>query len=166
MHEDIKRRWNERVTNADTVYLLGDILWKVNDETIALVSQLKGHKVLVKGNHCRVNDHRYSCLFDEICDYKEVSDNIRGINHQLVLSHFPILMWKNMQRGWIHLYGHVHTSQDWQMYKDALKLVEDCYAKRDKNHNPFLAFNVGCMCPYMNYAPRTLEEIIAGSNGE
>lgn len=37
MHEAIKQKWNAKVTNADTVYILGDIVWKMSDEAIALV---------------------------------------------------------------------------------------------------------------------------------
>lgn len=161
MHEDIKRRWNKRVTNADTVYILGDAVWNVNDETIALMAQLRGHKVLVCGNHDQFRDYRYARLFDEICDYKEMSDNIHGINHQLILSHYPILMWKKMQHGWIHLYGHCHNTYDYEFYHKALLDLNAWYAVRDGDkHKDFLAVNVGAMMPYMDYTPRTLSEII------
>lgn len=165
MHEDMKRRWNERVTNADTVYILGDAVWNVNEETIALMAQLRGHKVLVCGNHDVLTDYRYRQLFTEVCDYKETSDNIHGVNHQVVLSHYPILSWRNMTRGWIHLYGHVHASNDWDIYKEALQRMDDWYVVRDgEKHKLFLAANVGCMLPYMDFTPRTLEEILEGIN--
>ena len=59
---------------------------------IAFVSTLKGHKVMVKGNHDDIKDLRYKQLFDEICDYKEISDTLDGRNEKLVLCHYPILM--------------------------------------------------------------------------
>jgi len=43
---------------------------------IAFVSTLKGHKVMVKGNHDDIKDLRYKQLFDEICDYKEMEQII------------------------------------------------------------------------------------------
>ena len=45
MHADMLARWNRKVTNGDTVYILGDISKRgKSEELIALVAQLKGHK--------------------------------------------------------------------------------------------------------------------------
>ena len=52
MHEAIMKNWNDRVTNGDIVYILGDIsLRGKNEDLIAFVARLKGRKVLIKGNH-------------------------------------------------------------------------------------------------------------------
>ena len=111
MHEYIRTHWNNRITNGDTVYIIGDVSLRGQKENlIAYVSTLKGKKVLVKGNHDDVSDYRYQQLFSEICHYKEVHDSFDGKNYDLVLSHYPIFSWKNMGRGWIHLYGHTHNS--------------------------------------------------------
>lgn len=159
MHEAIKKNWNAKITNADTVYILGDTVWNLNDEMIALVSQLKGKKIAIKGNHDEFKDIRYKQLFSEICDYKEITDNIHGVNHNVVLSHYPIMMWNGQHKGWIHLFGHVHNSQDHTFYKESLQRLNNLYQKRDgERYKPFFAYNVGCML--CNYTPRTLEEII------
>lgn len=77
MHKGIKDKWNSKITNGDTVYILGDVCFRgKSDDLIAYVSTLKGHKILVKGNHDDVSDYRYQQLFDEICDYKEIHDSI------------------------------------------------------------------------------------------
>ena len=64
-----------------------------NEELIALVAQLKGRKVLIKGNHDDVSDMRYKNVFEEIYDYKEITDYADQDAYKLVLSHYPILMW-------------------------------------------------------------------------
>ena len=52
MHSIIKEKWNAKVTNGDTVYILGDMAMRgTQEELIALVSTLKGHKIIVRGNH-------------------------------------------------------------------------------------------------------------------
>ena len=165
MNETILNNWNSVVSNGDHVYLLGDTLWKETDENIALISQFKGNLHAIKGNHDRFSDARYRRLFCEICDYKEVSDNVKGKNYNVVLSHFPIMFWNKMrqfnrdgnpQKTFnIHLYGHLHNSQEETLYQQFLKYVNDNYGYGS------MAFNVGCMMPYMNYTPRTLEEILA-----
>ena len=52
MHDTILKNWNDRVTNGDMVYILGDVSMRgKKEELIAAHAQLKGHKVLIKGNH-------------------------------------------------------------------------------------------------------------------
>ena len=64
MHALIKEKWNAKVTNGDTVYILGDMAMRGTQENlIAFVSTLKGHKVLIKGNHDDIRDLRYKQLF-------------------------------------------------------------------------------------------------------
>ena len=151
---------------SDDLYLLGDSAWKVDDDTIAWFSKIKPNIHAIKGNHCQFKDSRYKRLFCEICDYKEVSDNIKGRNYNVVLSHYPIMFWKKMRRFnndgnvnkhfFIHLYGHLHNSQEEKLYQQFLKYVNDNY------HYGALAFNVGCM--HWNYTPVTLEQILAANN--
>lgn len=77
MHEVVLKNWNDRVTNGDFVYLLGDMsLRGKNEDLIAFVVRLKGRKVLIRGNHDDVSDYRYQQLFTEICDYKEIYDSV------------------------------------------------------------------------------------------
>lgn len=117
MHKYIKEKWNRKITNGDTVYILGDVaLRSINTKLIALVAKLKGNKILIKGNHDDVRDLRYSNLFDEIVEYKEVTDTLNKQTVKLVLSHYPILMWKGQHRGTIHLYGHVHNTFENEFY--------------------------------------------------
>ena len=166
MNETIINNINSVCTRSDHLYLLGDIVWKVDDESIGLMSRIKPEMHLICGNHCSVKDSRYRRLFCEICDYKELSDNIKGRNYGVVLSHFPIMFWNKMRQVNndgsprtknynILLYGHTHNSNEEKLYQQFLKYVNDNYGYGA------MAFNVGCMMPYMNYTPRTLEEIIA-----
>lgn len=166
MHEIILNNWNSTVANGDRVFILGDMCWKHNDESIALVSQLKGIKTLILGNHDNVSDLRYRNLFSEIIPYKEITDNFKGKNYGVVLSHYPIMFWNKMRQinndgspryknYNILLYGHTHNSNEEILYQQFLKYVNDNFGYGA------MAFNVGCMMPYMNYIPRTLEEIIS-----
>ena len=43
MHDTILKNWNDRVTNGDMVYILGDVSMRgKKEELIAFVAQLKG----------------------------------------------------------------------------------------------------------------------------
>lgn len=162
MHQYMKEKWNSKITNGDTVYILGDIAMRgTNEELIALVAQLKGRKVLIKGNHDDVSDMRYKNIFEEIYDYKEITDYVDQDAYKLVLSHYPILMWNGQHRGTIHLYGHTHNTYENEFYQECLrKLNMEMLMRSEKCYDIARAYNVGCMMPYMNYEPRTLKEIL------
>lgn len=164
----IKENWNQTVTNGDTVYILGDIGKEGSNKDIEylceIISTLKGRKVLIQGNHEKLKDIRLRQLFVEICSYKEIVDNFNGMNHSLVLSHYPILFWNGQHKGWIHLCGHLHETDEYSVYKQCVDYVNDFFKdKTMKGYTdcpPALAINVGVMLPYMNYTPRTLKEIL------
>ena len=84
-------------------------------------------------------------------EYMEIEDNGRNV----VLCHYPIPCFKNHFYGWYHLYGHVHNSFESQMMEHDKFLMEQLYDRKCQ------MFNVGAMMPWMDYTPRTLDEIIA-----
>lgn len=132
MHDSIRERWNSKVTNGDTVYILGDVSMRgTREDLIAYVSTLKGRKILVKGNHDDVSDYRYKQLFDEVCDYKELTDSFDGKNYELVLCHYPILSWKKMGRGSILLYGHTHNGEEDKYYQNCSIMIN--YGRMETN---------------------------------
>ncbi|MCC8045375.1 MAG: metallophosphoesterase family protein [Clostridiales bacterium] len=161
MHEDMRQKWNKKVTNGDTVYVLGDIGRKgKNEGLIALMATLKGRKVLIRGNHDDMSDYRLKQIFAEVCDYKELSDSFEGKNYKLVLSHYPLLMWNGQRKGVILLYGHTHTSQEDTYFQKCLSafLYDPKYIREDEKRG--MAINVGCMHAYMGYEPRCLKELL------
>lgn len=165
--------WNRVVTNSDTVYILGDIgrigSNKDNEYLCKCISVLKGKKILVLGNHDdNLKDIRLRQLFTEVCDYKEITDNFNGASHKLVLSHYPILFWSGQHKGWIHLYGHVHMSDEWDVYKHCLNYVNNFFKDKTlKGYTdcpPAVAYNVGAAL--LNWTPRTLKEIMSNSSNK
>lgn len=170
--KNLKENWNKTVTNGDTVYILGDIGREGGNKEMEylceVISTLKGKKVLIQGNHEKLKDIRVKQLFTEITPYKEISDNFNGINRNVVLCHYPILFWNGQHKNWIHLYGHLHNTNEEILYKKCMKKINEYFFNQSmKGYTdcpPARAYNVGAMMLYMNYTPRTLEEII--KNGE
>lgn len=162
MHETIKYNWNNTITNADHVYILGDISKRgYKDNVIAYLSQLRGQLHLVKGNHDDVSDARFKRLFVEICDYKKISDSLEGKSYEIVMNHCPILAWENQHKGAIHLYGHTHETFDHEYFQKCVAEMNEWYKERDEErYVPFQAINVGIMMSYMEWRPKTLREII------
>lgn len=146
-------RWNAKVNHNDDVYILGDVSWYDAERTIKIISKLNGQKHLIVGNHDKklLKNKRFRSLFIEICDYKEI---VISNNLGVVLCHYPIPCFNHHFHNWVHLYGHVHNSFEWDMMKEIKKKMEEKY------NIPCRMYNVGCMIKYMNYTPRTLEEIL------
>ncbi len=166
MHDTIRKNWNSKVTNGDTVYILGDLSMRgTQEDLIAYVATLKGKKVLVRGNHDDVSDYRYRQLFDEVCDYKEIKDAFDGKTYSLVLCHYPILSWKQMGRGTILLYGHTHDSAEDAYYQKCLAGMNEGECRHPGATEP-LAINVGCMKYWMDYTPRSLKDLCAAGEYE
>lgn len=162
----IKCNWNTVVTNSDTVYMLGDIGRignnKDNEYLLQILATLKGKKILIAGNHDKLDDARIKQLFTEICNYKEVTDNVGGKAYKLVLSHYPMLMWNGQHKGTIHLYGHTHMTEEDKFFQDCLTRLNDYFADKTLKGRtdcpPARAYNVGAML--IDYTPKTLDKII------
>lgn len=153
MNEALIANWNKAVSPGDTVYVLGDMFWCKTTDAIAVLDQLNGRKFLVQGNHDRCHDAKFRSKFINIDEYMEIKDGDRNV----VLCHYPIPCFKNHFYGWYHLYGHVHTSFEHNMMEHQKYLMEELYER------PCHMYNCGAMIPYMNYTPRTLDEIIAAN---
>jgi calcineurin-like phosphoesterase family protein len=149
MNTTLIETWNNTVSNEDDVYIPGDMFWCEPKIAMEVLDKLNGKKVLIRGNH----DRRHPELdkkFIQVVDYLEIKDKDRHV----VLSHYPIPCFKNHYYGWYHLYGHVHNSFEYNMMEHDKYLMEELYGKQCK------MYNVGAMMPYMDYTPRTLDEII------
>ena len=146
-------RWNSVVSPTDDVWILGDISWYPATKTLEIFRQLNGVLHLCSGNHDKklLRNRDIQKLFVEIVDYKEIQINS---DFGVVLCHYPIPCFNMHYYGWVHLYGHVHVSFEWNMMKQVKYEMEALYDK------PCKMYNVGCMTPGMDYTPRTLEEIL------
>ena len=151
--ETIINNWNNQVNINDEVYLLGDVSWYNVTKTIEILKFLNGKKHLIIGNHDAsfLKNIDFRNQFKTISDYEELA---YIDNKSVILCHYPIPCYKNHYYGWYHLYGHVHVSFEANMIEHFQYEMRELYGK--ESH----MYNVGCMMPYMNYTPRTLEEII------
>lgn len=71
MHTAIIENWNNAVSENDDVYILGDFAWK-NSVGAKVLSQLKGRKYLILGNHDKPNDEMKAC-FEWIKNYAVIN---------------------------------------------------------------------------------------------
>ena len=158
MEEILIFNWNSVVQNGDITYILGDFCWDKEDEWKRILRLLNGNKVLILGNHDLKNmSSELKRMFQDIKDYKEITDNQKHV----IMSHYPMLFYKgDYNPNCFMLCGHVHTTRENDFLMKWCKELKDTrHYNSDSCGN---IYNVGCMMPYMNYTPRTLEEIING----
>lgn len=87
MHKDIISIWNSTVKPDDTVYNLGDLTFQAGskkDDINAVLNQLNGYHILLRGNH---DDDKKISNFPAIREYhKNLEINIHGID--FLMGHF------------------------------------------------------------------------------
>lgn len=102
MNNDLVRIWNAHVAKGDTVYVIGDFSFGNYPETKAIVEQLNGTKILIRGNH----DERFNTSTFIKMGFKDVYDHtiIKLNGKKVVLSHYPYnppwykKLWEKLRR--------------------------------------------------------------------
>lgn len=110
MNSAIVDRINSKVGQEDTLIMLGDIAFGGFENIGIFLDRLVCKNIyLILGNHDHhiKNDRGYiKDRFIAVKDYAEL--NIDGVN--FVLCHYPLASWHGLNKGVIHLHGHVHLS--------------------------------------------------------
>ena len=109
MDRVLVENWNSRVRSQDTIYILGDLMYRNEKPPEEYLRQLNGKKHLIIGNHDR--DWIKKCDLDK---YFESVTNLNFISdgqHQMTLCHYPMMSWPHMMRAYM-VFGHIHGNTD------------------------------------------------------
>lgn len=146
-------RWNSVAGPDDLTWILGDFCAGNAERWAGILGQLNGRKALILGNHdSREAAETLRDCFEDIAEYREITDGDRHV----VLCHYPLMAFRDQYFGWYHLYGHVHMSYEWNITENAKRLMRNLYVRNDIMRMA----NAGAMLPYMDYTPRTLDELM------
>jgi len=138
MDEALIANWNKVVHANDTVYILGDLIYKSDKSPSEYLSRLKGKKHLILGNHDKTWIEK-----DGARDFFEGVTRLEIINTgkgKATLCHFPMVD----HEGRYNIHGHLHANTDqsfWHILKESTR-----------------ALNAGV--DVNGYKPVTLEELI------
>lgn len=145
MERVIIENWNKRVKRNDTVYVLGDMVWK-KSLVPQYLSELSGNKILITGNHdaAWAKDPALQALFVAVAPYLEVHLNC----HPITMCHYPMVEWKSSRKDGssklgYHIHGHIHNR------------VAEEYRYLMRQHN---ALNAGV--DINDFRPVTFEELV------
>ena len=117
MNANIVDNINSLVGQDDILIHLGDWSFGGFEKISEFYDRLICKNIhLVIGNHdhhIENNRENIQEKFLSISHYLEL--NLNGQNY--ILSHYPISSWNGMNKGWIHLHGHVHLPKHMRMGK-------------------------------------------------
>ena len=92
MNEKLIENWNNKVKPKDTIYVLGDFIFKNKN---FFITKLNGNKIILKGDH------------DNYASNKHLM-NIKIDKQYITLCHWCLRIWaKSHYNSW-HLYAHSH----------------------------------------------------------
>jgi len=137
--EDIIRNWNSVVSKKDDVYILGDV-GHTSGNLVSVLKSLNGNKHLVRGNWDErpLRNRAFRNCFVEVRTLMEITDD----GERIILFHYPMAEWNEMNFGTWHFYGHIHNN--------------DGFAKDMMSQIP-RAVNVSA--EVIGYIPRTFKEL-------
>jgi calcineurin-like phosphoesterase family protein len=118
MNNKIIENWNNKVTDKDDVYVLGDFCFGLKGSQ-EIFNSLKGKKYLVQGNHDKESVKLEGWQW--IKNYYELSTN----NKYFVLFHYPMRSWNASFHGSYHLYGHCHGTLENDRIKNSMDVGVD-----------------------------------------
>lgn len=107
MNEGIIKNWNDRVSNDDSIYILGDFADTSYERVEELLKRLNGKKYIIRGNHDDVLNMVNPKLYEWIKDYHKLCIN----QLEIILFHYPIHSWEHKGKKALHFYGHIHSIQ-------------------------------------------------------
>lgn len=135
MTEALIANWNSVVREGDHVYVGGDVSFTSLTTTVSVLQQLAGKKFLILGNHdskLRRKEAFVNC-FEWVKDYHELTvqdPSMPGGSQLIILSHYPMVSWRNSYRGSWMLHGHCHGSLNARNERENVKRLDigvDCH---------------------------------------
>ena len=106
MEKELIKKWNNKVSKDDIVYVLGDFTLSRSTELISrLCGSLNGHKVLIMGNHDTRKPADYIA-----CGFKTAVRKPILVEPRVVLMHEPPAE-EDIFYGMKYIFGHVHDKK-------------------------------------------------------
>jgi calcineurin-like phosphoesterase family protein len=110
MDEHLISAGNSHVRPNDSVYIIGDLIFRNTASPENYISRLRGKKHLILGNHDKdwVKKADMTKHFASVERFAEISDG----QHKITLCHYPLMSWNHIAKGSYMIHGHIHNNRD------------------------------------------------------
>ena len=110
MDEHLITVWNSHVQPDDSVYIIGDFIFRSTVSPTNYLSRLNGKKHLLLGNHDTnwIKKVDLTKHFATVDRFLEISDG----QHHITLCHYPLMSWNRMSKGGYMIHGHIHNNRN------------------------------------------------------
>lgn len=137
MNNVLIEKWNDKVSDCDDVYIVGD--FALNDQTAnAALNGLNGRLHLIICNHDNLSEETLK-RFSTVSQILTINDSGRSVS----LCHYPLLSYENSIYGGYHIFGHIHNNTA----DIAYKITEN------------IPHIYNCGVDVNDFAPQTLDEL-------
>lgn len=112
MDRRIISNWNTIVKEHDVVFILGDLSFGNNANTMECLLQLNGELHLILGNHDKHLSSAILSVFQTVNQQLEIDvmheTFSKVLKQRLFLNHFSMRIWNRSHFDAMHLFGHSH----------------------------------------------------------
>jgi len=119
MNRCLMKNWNDCIDANDQVFFLGDFGLGDVDHLHSICSQLKGHKICIRGNHDRNASYMMRVGFSTVLE----SAFLKIGQHTVELIHIP----SNEAPLHFQLHGHVHEKRPSKIISNQLNLCVEVW---------------------------------------
>lgn len=147
MNQKLIENWNSVVPKDGVVFHLGDVSLTAKEGNLHdTLSKLNGTKYLIVGNHEQnvLESDLIMKHFKEVVDVAEITIKDEEVTYgkqQIVMCHYPMIVWNGSHRGTWQLFGHVHGG----------------LSNKGVIQHPVTAMDVGTDCH--NYTPVSYQQV-------
>ncbi len=113
MDRTIINNWNSIIEKDDIVIHAGDFCWGNRDMWCYFLSQLRGNKILIQGNHDKdknIPTDKFLNVYWGFINLEVKDVESEGGSQRITVCHYPMLSWYQSHRGAWQLFGHWHNT--------------------------------------------------------
>lgn len=149
MNKTIIDNWNSTIFSNDTVYHLGDVFLSDAPKAREIIGQLKGHKILIRGNHDDKPDQWYlNAGFEEVHRVLTLPSPTMPGRMTYIITHIPLpyTQIESLEGMYghkvINLHGHLHAVTDRSFTGDDVWEHPDSYINFSVEKTKFIPVKV------------------------
>jgi calcineurin-like phosphoesterase family protein len=110
MNESLITNWNDKISDKDIVFHLGDLSFGNLLMTKSITDRLNGKIHMIMGNHDDTRVISKLNRFESVNSLLDISIRDGKDYQNIVICHYPLASWNKKFHGSWHLHAHTHSN--------------------------------------------------------